>query len=46
LATLEVIVATQDRFGLLIPDDEWPQTIGIGRYIEEAAAPSNVSLEN
>jgi acyl carrier protein len=41
LATLEAVVATEDRFGLLIPDDEWPRfkTIGdVARYIEAAAA--------
>ena len=42
LATLEVIVAFDDRFGMLIPDDDWPQFRTIGdaiRYIERAALP-------
>ena len=25
MTMLEVVVALEDRFGLLIPDDEWPQ---------------------
>jgi acyl carrier protein len=39
LTMLEVVVAVEDRFGLLIPDDEWPSlpTIDdLGRYIEQA----------
>jgi acyl carrier protein len=40
LATLEVIVAAEDRFGLLIPDDEWARFRTVGdavEYIEQAA---------
>jgi acyl carrier protein len=42
LATLEIIVVAEDRFGMLIPDDDWPQFRTIGdaiRYIERAAIP-------
>ena len=40
MTMLEVIVATEDRFGLLIPDDDWPRFITIedlGLYIEKAS---------
>jgi acyl carrier protein len=40
LATLEVIVAAEDRLDVLIPDDEWARfrTIGdIVDYLERAA---------
>jgi acyl carrier protein len=42
MATLEVIVAVEDRFGLIIPDDEWARfrTLGdIVRHVEQAAIP-------
>jgi acyl carrier protein len=41
LSTLEAVVAAEDRFGLLIPDDESARfkTVGdIVRYIEQATA--------
>jgi acyl carrier protein len=40
LAMVDVIVAFEDRFGMLIPDDDWSQFRTIGdaiRYIERAA---------
>jgi acyl carrier protein len=39
LATLEAIVAIEDRFGMLIADGDWPQFQTIGeavRYIERS----------
>jgi acyl carrier protein len=39
LATLEAIVAIEDRFGMLIADDDWAQFQTVGeavRYIERA----------
>jgi len=42
LATLEAIVAIEDRFGMLIADDEWAQFQTVGdavRYIERATFP-------
>jgi acyl carrier protein len=42
MATLEAIVAIEDRFGMLIADDDWSlfQTIGDAvRYIERVADP-------
>jgi acyl carrier protein len=39
MTMLEVVVATEERFGLLIPDDEWPRfrTIDdLNLYIEQA----------
>jgi acyl carrier protein len=42
LATLEVVIAAEDRFGLLIPDGEWARFTTVGdvvRYIDQAAAP-------
>jgi acyl carrier protein len=45
LATLEVIVAAEDRFGMLIPDDDWSRFTTVGdaiRYIEQAAVPAQL----
>jgi acyl carrier protein len=42
LATLEVIVAAEDRFGMLIPDDAWSRFKTVDdaiQYIEQAAVP-------
>jgi acyl carrier protein len=42
LATLEAVVALEDRFGMLIPDDEWSRFRTVGdaiRYINRAAVP-------
>jgi acyl carrier protein len=42
LAMLEAVVAFEDRFGMLVPDDEWPkfQTVEDAiRYFERAAVP-------
>ena len=42
LATLEVIVAVEDRFGLLIPDDAWARFRTVGDavdHIEQAGVP-------
>ena len=39
MTMLEVIVALEDRFGLLIPDDEWSQfsTVGdLAAHLERA----------
>jgi acyl carrier protein len=33
MTMLEVIVALEDRFGLLIPDDEWPRYSTIGDLV-------------
>jgi len=41
LTMMEVIVAAEDRFGLLIDDDEWPRfktVLDAARYIEQASA--------
>jgi acyl carrier protein len=41
LTMLEVIVTAEDRFGLLINDDDWPRfktVLDVARYIEQAAA--------
>ena len=45
MTMLEVIVAAEDRFGLLIPDDEWSRFSTVGdlvAYLEQAGvgAPS------
>ena len=40
LMMMEVVVATEDRFGLLINDDDWPQfktVLDASRYIDRAA---------
>ena len=40
LTMLEVVVTAEDRFGLLINDDDWPQfktVLDAARYIEQAA---------
>jgi acyl carrier protein len=45
LARLEVIVAAEDRFGMLIPDDDWSRFTTVGdaiRYIEHAAVPAQL----
>jgi acyl carrier protein len=34
LATLEVVVAAEDRFGVLIPDDEWARFATIGDIVD------------
>lgn len=45
LTMLEVIVAAEDRFGLLIDDDDWPRfktVLDAARYIDRAASgPAN-----
>ena len=41
LTMMEVIVAAEDRFGLLIDDDDWPRFKTVrdaARYIDQAAA--------
>jgi acyl carrier protein len=41
LTMVEVVVAAEDRFGLLINDDDWPRfktVLDATRYIEQAAA--------
>ena len=40
---LEVVVAAEDRLGMLIPDDDWSgfRTVGdAARYIEQVAIPA------
>jgi acyl carrier protein len=40
LMMVEVVVAAEDRFGLLINDDDWPQfktVLDASRYIDRAA---------
>jgi acyl carrier protein len=40
MTMLEVIVAVEDRFGLLVPDDDWPhfRTVeDLVSYIEQAS---------
>ena len=39
MTMLEAVVALEDRFGLLIADDDWPQFSTVGdlvRYLERA----------
>lgn len=41
LTMVEVVVAAEDRFGLLINDDDWPRfktVLDATRYVEQAAA--------
>jgi acyl carrier protein len=41
LTMVEVVVAAEDRFGLLINDDDWPRfktVLDATRYIDQAAA--------
>jgi acyl carrier protein len=41
LTMMEVVVAAEDRFGLLIDDDAWPRfttVLDAARYIEQASA--------
>jgi acyl carrier protein len=41
LLMVEVVVAAEDRFGLLVSDDDWPRfttVLDVTRYIEQAAA--------
>jgi acyl carrier protein len=41
LMMVEVVVAVEDRFGLLVNDDDWPRfntVLDATRYIEQAAA--------
>jgi acyl carrier protein len=43
LTLVDVVVATEDRFGMVIPDDEWSRFETVGdavRYIERAGVPS------
>ena len=43
LAVLEVVVAAEDRFGVLIPDDAWARFTTVGdvvRHLDQDAAPS------
>jgi len=38
---VEVVVATEDRFGLLINDDDWPHfktVLDAARYVNQAPA--------
>jgi acyl carrier protein len=40
LTMVDVVVAAEDRFGMVIPDDEWSRFETVGdavRYIERAA---------
>jgi acyl carrier protein len=40
LTMLEVVVTAEDRFGLLINDDDWPRfktVLDAARYLEQAA---------
>ena len=44
LLMVEVVVAAEDRFGLLIDDDDWPRfktVLDAARYIEQAARPGS-----
>jgi len=41
LMMVEVVVATEDRFGLLINDDDWPHfktVLDAARYVNQAPA--------
>jgi len=41
LTMVEVVVAAEDRFGLLISDDDWPRfktVLDATRYIDQAGA--------
>jgi acyl carrier protein len=41
LTMVEVVVAAEDRFGLLINDDDWPRfktVLDATRYLDQAAA--------
>jgi acyl carrier protein len=41
LMMVEVVVAAEDRFGLLIDDDDWPRfktVLDAARYIDQAGA--------
>jgi acyl carrier protein len=41
LTLVEVVVAAEDRFGLLISDDDWPRfktVLDATRYIDQAGA--------
>jgi acyl carrier protein len=41
LTMVEVVVAAEDRFGLLVNDDDWPRfktVLDATRYIQQAAA--------
>jgi len=45
MTTLDVIVAAEDRFGMLIPDDDWARFRTVGdaiQYIEQAAIPAQL----
>jgi acyl carrier protein len=33
MTTVEVVVATEDRFGVLIPDDEWSRFSTVGDLV-------------
>jgi acyl carrier protein len=42
LTLVDIVVATEDRFGMVIPDDEWSRFETVGdavRYIDRAATP-------
>ena len=40
LMMVEVVISAEDRFGLIIDDDDWPRfkTVHAARYIEQATA--------
>jgi acyl carrier protein len=43
LTLVDVVVATEDRFGMVIPDDEWSRFETVGdavRYIERVSVPT------
>jgi acyl carrier protein len=45
MTTLEFIVAAEDRFGMLIPDDDWSRFRTVGdaiQYIDQAAVPAQL----
>ena len=40
LTMVDVVVAAEDRFGLIIPDDDWARFVTVGdavAYLEQAA---------
>ena len=42
LMMVEVVVAAEDRFGLLIDDDDWPRfktVLDAAQYVDQAADP-------
>jgi acyl carrier protein len=41
LMMVEVVISAEDRFGLIIDDDDWPRfktVLDAARYVEQAAA--------